>query len=208
MASSFDSITVSGSLSINESGISAQSRLTILKQDANAIFPIPMTSLRVWDAFATNLPATAATDDLSLVGGTFGTAPPTISAGDCKALGATTRYARLLTQLPECYESGQTVTIAISAGMKTTVASASCTVDVECYKIDKITGIGVDLCATAAITINSLVFGSKEFIITPSSLAAGDVFDIRIAIACNDAATGTAVTPTIASIDLLADIKG
>jgi hypothetical protein len=92
--------------------------------------------------------------------------------------------------------------------MVTTVASSSCTVDVECYKIDKITGIGSDLCATSATTINSLVFSAKAFTITPSGLTAGDVLDVRLTIACNDAATGTAVTPTIAGIDLLCDIKG
>jgi hypothetical protein len=179
-----------------------------LKQDALAIFPIRMTGLRVWDAIHTNLPGTAAADDLALIGTTFGTTAPVVTAGDCKALGATSRYARFMVELPECYEAGETVTLSLSAGMVTTVASVSCTVDVECYKIDKITGIGSDLCTTSATTINSLVFAAKSFTITPSGLTAGDVLDVRLTIACNDAATGTAVTPTIAGIDLLCDIKG
>lgn len=208
MPSTFDTVRISDSLTIPETGVSVQTRATILKQEPNAIFPIALTSLRVWDAYATNLPGTAATDDLALSGGTFGTSPPTVTGGDMKALGATTRYARFQVQLPECYDSGETVTLRISAGMVTTVADTSCTVDVQCYKLDKITGIGSDLCATAATTMNSLVFGNKDFTITSSGLAAGDVFDVRIAIACTDAATGTAVTPTIASIDLLCDIKG
>ena len=142
------------------------------------------------------------------IGGTFGTSPPVVSAGDCKALGATSRYARFMVELPECYEAGETVTLSLSAGVVTTVASVSCTVDVECYELDKIGGIGSDLCATAATTINSLVFAAKSFTITSSGLVAGDVLDIRITIAVNDAATVTAVTPTIAAIDLLCDIKG
>jgi len=201
-------VNMTGALQIKEDGISAQLRTSILKQTANAIFPINLMDLRVWDAIQTNLPGTAATDDLSLVGVTFGATAPVVSAGDCKALGATTRYARFQMQLPECYDSGETVTLSLSAGMKTTVASVSCTVDVECYKIDKISGIGADICATAAMTINSLVFAAKSFTITSSGLVAGDVFDVRVTIACNDAATVTAVTPTIAAIDLLADIKG
>lgn len=201
-------ILVTGSLTISESSISAQTRATILKQDANAIFPIDLTALRVWDAIATNLPGTAANDDLALVGGTFGTDPPLVSAGDLKAAGATSRYARFQVSLPECYDAGQTVSIALAAGMLTTIADTSCTIDVECYKIDKAAGIGSDLCTTAATTINSLVFGAKTFVITPSGLVAGDVFDVRVTIACTDAATGTAVTPTIAAIDLLCDIKG
>ena len=203
-----ETLMVTESMAIKDTGISSQTRASILKQDANAIFPVGLESLRVWNAYQTNLPGTAATDDLALIGGTFGTAPPTISAGDLKAAGATTRYARFQVQLPECYESGETVALSISAGMVTTIADTSCTVDVECYKIDKITGIGSDLCATAAVTINSLTFGAKTFTITPSGLVAGDVFDVRVAIACTDAATGTAVTPTIAAIDLLCDIKG
>lgn len=203
-----EDIQVNGSLLINDTGISAQSRASILRQDPNAIFPISLTSLRVWDAFATNLPDTAATDDLALIGGTFATAPPTVSAGDLKDAGATTRYARFELRLPECYDAGQTVTLSISAGMVTTVASVSCTIDAQIYKLNKITGISADLCATAAIDINSLVFGARAFAITPSGLVAGDVFDVRIAIACNDSATATAVTPTIAAIDLLCDIRG
>ena len=208
MTATFADVRISGALTIPQSGVSAQTRATILRQDANAVFPVMLTDLRVWDSFATNLPGTAATDDLALIGGTFATAPPTISAGDLENAGATTRYARFQMQLPECYDGGETVTLLIYAGMATTVASASCTVDVQCYKLDKLTGIGADLCATAAITINSLVFAPREFTITPSGLVAVDVFDVRIAIACDDTGTGTAVTPTIAAIDLVCDIKG
>lgn len=208
MASQFDDVRISGALVIKETGISAQTRASILKQDALAIFPVNMMDLRVWDAIQTNLPGTAATDDLALIGTTFGSTAPRITAGDCKALGATTRYARFMVELPECYEAGETVTLSLSAGVVTTVASVSCTVDVECYKIDKIGGIGSDLCTTSATTINSLVFAAKSFTITSSGLVAGDVLDIRLTIAVNDAATATAVTPTIAAVDLLCDIKG
>lgn len=208
MAATFEDIRVSGTINIKDTGVSAQTRSTILKQDAAVAFPVKLTDLRVWDAFQTNLPGTAATDDLALVGGTFGTAPPTVSAGDLKAAGATTRYARFQITLPECYDAGETITLALYAGMATTIADTACTIDVQCYKIDKAGSIGSDLCATAAMTMNSLVFAAKSFTITPSGLVAGDTFDIRIAIACTDAATATAVTPTIAAIDLLCDIKG
>lgn len=201
-------LRVSNTLKINETGISPQTRATILKQESLAVFPVNFASLRVWDAFQTNLPGTAATDDLALIGGTFGTAPQTVSAGDLKAAGATTRYARFQVALPECYDTAETVALAISAGMVTTVADTSCTVDVQCYKLDKITGISADLCLTAATTINSLVFATKTFSVSSGSLTPGSVLDVRIAITCTDAASGTAVTPTIAAIDLLCDIKG
>lgn len=214
MALSTDTLNVSGnatfrgSVSVPNNGIAAQTRDTILVQDPSIRFPVNLTTLRIWDAFHTNLPGTAATDDLALIGGTFGTAPPLIQAGDLKAAGATTRYARFSFTLPECYDEGETVTLILSAGMKTTIADTSCTVDVECYRHDKISGISADLCATASQSINSLTFADKSFTITPTSLEKGDVLDIRIAIACNDAATATAVTPTIANIDFAIDIKG
>lgn len=208
MATRIDDLTVTGAITVPTTGVSAQTRDTILAQDANVSFPIPFDSFRVWDAVATNLPGTAATDDLAYSGGTFGTSPPVITAGDCKALGATTRYARTQVIVPECYDAAETLTINIACGMVTTVADTTCTIDVQAYELDKANGIGADLCATAATTMNSLVFATKTFVITATSLSAGDVLDVRIAIACNDAATGTAVTPTIAAIDLVCDIKG
>lgn len=207
MASRFDDITVTGTIKCGETAVSPQTRASILKQTPLAIFPIPLTDLRVWDAFQTNLPGTAATDDLALIGGTFGTAPQMIQAGDCKALGATTRYARVQVIVPECYDAAETLSLVLSAGMKTTVADASCVVDIECYRLDKISGISADLCATAAQSINSLTFASKTFSITAATLGAGDVLDVRITITCTDAATATAVTPTIAGLDLVCDIK-
>jgi hypothetical protein len=203
-----ENITLRGSLTVQSTGVSAQTRSTILVQDANQKFPVNLTSLRVWDAYHTNLSGTAATDDLALIGGTFGTAPPMVQAGDLKAAGATTRYARFSFVVPECYDDAETFTIVLSAGMKTTIADTSCTVDVECYRHDKTSGISADLCATAAQSINSLTFADKTFTITATSLVKGDILDVRIAIACTDAATATAVTPTIANIDFVMDIKG
>lgn len=208
MASRFDDITVTGALKCAADAISAQSRTSILLQTDNAVFPIPWADFRVWDAFATNIPGTAATDDLALVGGTFATAPPMIQAGDLKAAGATTRYARVQVRLPECYVAGETVSLVLTSGMLTTIADVSCTVDAEAYRAVKDGTIGSDLCATAAQTINSLVFAAKTFAITASTLEPGDWLDVRITIACNDGATATAVTPTIAGADLVCDIRG
>lgn len=208
MTAKFDTIKVTGAIECPADAISAQNRATALIQEDLARFPILWEALRVWDAYATNLPGTAAADDLALVGGTFGTNPPRVQAGDLKAAGATDRYARFAARLPECYVAGQTVNLVISAGMLTTVADVSCTVDVECYQVDKAGGISADLCATAAQTINNLTPAEKSFAITPTALEPGDLLDVRIKIACNDAATATAVTPSIASIDLACDIKG
>lgn len=180
---------------------------TNLAQDPNAVFAIPMVNLRVWDALATNLPATPANDDLGLVGGTFASATPKISTGDVKAAGCT-RYARFQFQLPVEYDAGMSLTLRLHAGMTTTVADTSATVDVECYKSDGEAGLGSDLCATAAQSINSLTDADKDFTITPTGLTAGDVLDIRLTIVVVDAATGTAVIADIGAIEFLVDIKG
>lgn len=180
-----------------------------LSQEDNAVFRVPLEEFRIWDAYATILTGTGNTDDLALVGGTFGTAHPSIQTGDLKAAGATTRYARVVVRLPYTYVAAQTITLRFSAGMLTTVADNSATLDVEAYRQDEDTTLtGSDICATAAQSINSLVFANKDFIITATTLGPGDALDIRIAVAVNDAATGTVVNACVGAVSLLADVKG
>lgn len=209
MAVTIDNLVVSGSLTVSEDGVSAQTRDTILKQDTNVRFPIPLHEFRVWDAVATSLSGTPASDDLGLTTGTFASAAMRMSAGDLKTAGATTRYARHPQVIvPECYDAAETFTIIVSCGMETTVADTSCTIDVEVCKLDKDGSVGSDICATAAQSMNSLTFADKTFTITATTLSPGDVLDLRVTITCTDAASGTAVTPAIASIDVACDIKG
>lgn len=208
MANRFDSLTIEGALTVAETAVSAQTRATILKQDANKRFPVKFTDFRIWDAVATNLTGTANTDDLAIITGTWGTNPIRIQAGDLKAAGATSRRAYVEVTVPECYDAAETLTFIISAGMTTTVADTTCTVDLDVYRRDKIAGISADLNVTSATTMNSLVFADKTFTITATTLVPGDVLDVRLTITCTDAATATAVTPTIAGLDLVCDIKG
>jgi hypothetical protein len=201
-------VQIQGSLQVNgtRSPSIARSELT---QENLAVYPLNHTDWRVWDAVQTNLPGTGATDDLAIIGGTFGTGVPSIQTGDLKNAGATTRYARIKFQLPPEYVAGETVTLRAYAGMVTTVASSSATIDFEVYKTDRgILVSGSDICATSATTINSLTFANKDFTITATSLSPGDILDIRLAIAVSDTATGTAVIGCAGSIEFLLDIKG
>jgi len=179
-----------------------------LAQDTLQPFTLPLTQFRTWDALATNLPGTAAADDLGLDNATFGTGSPHLTAGDLKAAGATSRYARAHVVIPAEYDDGETCNLRVHAGMLTTVSDTTCTVDVECYRSDEETGISADLCTTAATTMNSLTFADIDFTLTPTTFVSGDTLDIRIHIACNDAATGTAVEPVIGAVQLLCDIRG
>lgn len=180
-----------------------------LVQDALKVFPVNLTDFRVWDAPQTNLPGTSAADDLALADGSgFGVSAPSIETSELKAAGATTRRARAFIRIPAEYDAGETVLIRISAGMVTTVADNTATVDVEAYEVDREGGIGSDLCNTSATSINSLTFSDKDFTIDASGLSPGDWLDVRISVAVNDAASGTEVKARIGSVELVCDVKG
>jgi len=181
---------------------------TKVAQESLVAYPIPFSAWRVWDAPQTALPGTSATDDLGVYDGTFGTGTPYIATYDVKAAGAVTLYARAMLALPAEYDAGQTAQIRFSAGMLTTVADTTATIDVSIYESDKDTTSTGDLIDTAAQSINSLTFANKDFTITPTNLAVGDELDVRVAIAVNDGATGTAVIAAIGYAALLLDIRG
>jgi len=169
---------------------------------------VPLTSCRVWDAMATNLPATPASDDLGLVTGTPGTTAPLINTGDVKALGPTTRKLTFELCVPDNYESGKAFQVRIRAGMLTTIADTTATVDLEVFKPDGAGAVGSDLCATPAATINSLTQSDKDFTITASSLNPGEKLICIVSVAVNDAATVTAVIGQIYSISRRCHTRG
>lgn len=146
--------------------------------DAIGNYEIPMTHWRVWDAVATNLPGTAANDDLGLETGTWLSAPaPQIVSVDFGGT-TTTAYARLLTSLPTDWVPGTDVTFNIVAAMEV-VASSAATIDIEATCP---TGSAADdFCATAAQSINSETPAIKSFTISSGAFGnAGDSLDIRM----------------------------
>lgn len=183
---------------------------TQFKQESGKRYMIPLTSFRVHDALQTNLPGTPATDDLGLVGGTFGSASPTLQTEDLdnESNNPTVNYARALFQLPPEYQAGQSVTIRVHAGMKTTISDTTATIDVECRESDLEEGVGDDLCTTAAQSINSLTLADKDFTIDASGLEPGDVLDIRLTTSVDCGSVGTAVIAIIGQVELLLDIRG
>jgi len=169
---------------------------------------IDLTACRVHDAFGTNLPVAGATDDLGLVGGTFGTNAPSLQTEDLQDAGATNNYARFLVCLPDNYVAGQTVKLRFSAGCITNAADTTATLDLVCHKSDEDNTVSADLCATAAQSIKSTTFADLDFTITPAALSPGDMLDCRIVTAINDAATGAEVIGCVAAIKLLCDTQG
>ena len=110
--------------------------------------------------------------------------------------------------LPAEYEDGQTSTLRASAHAKTTAADTSMTLDFTVYKSDSEAGIGSDICATAAQSINTTTWATYDFDITPTGLQAGDRLEFRVHTAVNDGAGGAAVIAEIGEIQFLLDIKG
>lgn len=178
-----------------------------LIQETGAVYGVPISDMRVWDNLASLLPGTAAADDLAVIEGTFGTDSPTIQSSDGKAT-TITQYARFTFTLPPEYIETSTVTLNLRAGMITTVSDTTATIDAQVYAHDGDGGVGSDLCATSAQTINNLTKASKSFAITSTSLSPGDVLDVRLTVAITDGATGTAVIGEISEASLSLNIRG
>lgn len=189
---------------INASAAIERSKLAAEQRKDN----IPLELLRVHDAFQTSLPTTAASDDLGLIIGTYGTDAVVVQTSDAKATSVTQR-ARFSYRLPMNYVDGEAISVVAYAGMKTTVSDGTATVDFEVYKKDDSTGlVGSDLVTTAATTINSLTASAKTFTIDPTGLNHGDELDIRVTIAITDGATGTAVIGRIMKLYMFPTVKG
>jgi len=171
-------------------------------------YGIPITSAVVWDS-GQPLPSTAANDDLGFAfgAGVSASVSPVIETGDIKASNST-RKAAIPIILPDRYSAGKSLTLKMFAGAKTTISDTSMTLDVEVFKSDGDGTSNADICATSAISINSLTHASRDFTITPTGLVAGDLLWAVISIAYNDSATATAVIGQIGKIDLEAVCRG
>lgn len=176
-----------------------------LQTDDLAEHTIDLTALRVHDAVTSFLPSSASSDDLALVGGTFGTDTPRVRSGDAASTTLTQR-GRFQVAVPSDYKAGEDLQVRIRAAMDT-VSDTTATVDVECYKHDGDGAAGSDICATSATTINSTSHADKDFVITPTGIVAGDTLDVRVTVAITDGATGSGVVAEISKISLLADIS-
>ncbi len=175
-----------------------------LVQDDLAEYAIPFETLAKWDDFAAKLPGTAATDDLAIVEGTLATDAPQVEGIDA---GGTTElgFMRFMFPVPPEYVDGETLNVQIRALMKV-VSDGTATVDVQAYRQDAKT---VDICSTAATSINSATAADKVFVLTPTNIVSGDLIDIRVALAVTDAGdAGPNITAVIERIKMLVDIKG
>ena len=189
--------------------VSATAAITRAKmaQVQAAVFPVPLASMRVWDSWQ-QLPATAATDDLAVIAGAWGTDVPHIESSDSGET-SVTQYLGFEATLPDNYDEGQSLTLRIPAKMRV-AADDTATVDVEAYLSDGNAAVdGADLIATAAQSINSTSWANKDFVITPTSRTAGDKIFFRVAVAIVDANTvADHVTAWLGDIQLRVHTRG
>ncbi len=183
----------------------ASEKITLTELFATQIalrtYPVSLLDLHRHDNPTAVLPASASGDDLGMTDGTFGTDAVVVQSSDAKATSAT-QYARFQFVVPAAYDDGETITFRVNAGMKTTVSDTTATLDVECYRN---AAPSVDICATAATSINNITAADKDFTITATNVVAGDILDVRLKIVIVDGATGTAVIGEIKTIDFLMD---
>lgn len=201
-ASSFDTAFITNALILSNAAIGR----TKLAQDTFQPYGVDLTTLRVWDDLASLLPGTAATDDLAIIEGTFGTDHPMVQSSDAAST-SVTQYARFLFTLPPEYDAGQSIRLRIRGAMQT-VSDTSASLDVEAYAHDGDGAVGSDLCTTSAEDMNSATHADYDFDITPTGLAAGDQLDIRISIAITDSATGSGVVAELTRLQMQLDIRG
>ena len=151
-----------------------------------------------------------ASDDLSVVGGTFGTNAISLQTENLQDVGVKWRYRRYAVTLPPEYVAGETVQIRVVGGMITTVADTTCYADVNCYENEEDNSVSADLCTTAETTINALIATptTVDFTITASTLSPGSVLDVRVGIEVTDASTGAEVIGCITKLAVLCDTQG
>lgn len=182
-----------------------------IKQTATSTAVVPITiPANRWcktDGLTVN-PASAATTNHGLILGTDGTNFPHLETIDGKA--ATTAVVSRIASfpLPANYVAGAAITIRIRSGMKTTVSDTTATVGLNVYSNSNAAQSGsADLNTTSAQSCNSLTAANLDFVITPTSLVAGQDLHIKLTQTVTDSATATAVIGTVIHAELRTSVS-
>lgn len=178
-----------------------------LAQDALKPYTIPIHAFRVWDAMQTILPNPAANDDMGLITGTPGTDVATLQSVD---FGGTTCDEKCAFEfcLPAEYDAGNTIMLRIRAAMLTTVSDGTATVDAQCYVSDRDGVASADLVTTAAQSMKTLTPANYDFVVTPTSRAAGDRLVFVLAFAGSDTGDAGTMISEISQVEVLLDVRG
>ena len=178
---------------------------TKLAQEALVPFRIPLVQFRVFDAFQTNLPGTAANDDMALISGTHATAAPMLEGKVATGSATETNKARVTFQLPAEYDDGQTITLRLHCRTSGGQGEGTKTIDAIVVSNDEDGTVSGDIVTTSVITVND-TFTDRDFTITPTGLASGEELDILLISVIQDA--GVDGKFQCAFVELLLDIRG
>lgn len=207
-AASFGSMTLPANSVLN-ANVSSSAAITRSKLalESLAFFGVPLTQFRVWDAVNTNLPGTAANDDLGITGGTWGTNAFALTSGDFSGA-SITRRARVQVWMPENWIAGNNCQFLLYGKISAT-PQVSATVDVEAYLTDYGGNVsGSDICTTAAVPMSLTSPQTYPFVLDSAGLFVGTMIDIRVTVAGNDTGGSGAIEVLFGGAFLLCDIRG
>jgi hypothetical protein len=173
-------------------------------------YTIPITSCRVWDSMALLLGATAGSpsaDDMGIITGVPGTAVPTLNSIDWKGTSPTEKCAFEF-PLPAEYDDAKTITLRVRAAMLTTVSDGTATIDAQCYASNRDGVASADLVSTAAQSMKTLTPANYDFVVTPTSRAAGDRLVFVLAFGGADTGAAGVMISEISEIELLVGVRG
>lgn len=179
---------------------------TQLTTDSAAVFGVRLASLEATGTGA-QLGASAGTPSgaMGLTIGTLGSAAP-IVVGEAASGNTKTDKARFQFSLPAEYVAASAITLRVKC-RSSVAATVSATIDASAYKSDGAAGVGADLVTTSIITL-STTYTNRDFTITPTGLAAGDVLDIELVGVCTDTGGTTGAIIQIGAVAMLLNIKG
>ena len=203
-------LIVAGDVRIGGQVSPALAKADVLAQADLQSFNIPWSWWRTFDSMGVNLPSAAANDDLGLVGGTHGTAHPSLQAGDVGGT-SSTRKARAVIPLPWNYVAAQSVTLRFFAACLTSAPDTTCTLDIAVYLHDGDTtlhGDGDLAPAAAANNIKSTVFTNVDFALsTLTNISPGSELDVLLSIEYDDSGDAAVMIPCIGLAQLLCDVR-
>lgn len=159
------------------------------------LMAIPYTDFRVFDAQTTVLPVYADddSDDIQIGEATIGTSAPTFAIGVTNA--TVTKNAVVNVVIPNDYVAGTTLSVVIP-WTRSDAATTSSDLDLVAYRHAAPT---VDICATAAQSINGAASGTATFALTSTALVPGETVLLHFTVAVVD---GTTSRQDLTSVNL------
>ncbi len=152
----------------------------------SSAFSVNFTDLRRTGDCALILPNAGDNTNLGITTGASGAA--NISLTSSNPTGATkTEKARFQFIIPANYITASDLTLTARARVAVAL-QVSATLDFTVFESNKELGVGADICATAAQSINTDAWANYAYTITGAALLPGDVIDIEMTTALDDTA--------------------